>query len=93
MWVFIPEGLLAISLGSRSAPGVAVPSHSADPEGGRSAQGWTTVGVEIDIGSLTGGALRDPRLIADSHPRWFAQQDLGFNPHETVMGHLKVLKS
>ncbi len=46
----------------------------------------TTFGVDIDIGSRTG--RRGPahlRLIADIPPGWFAQQDLGFNPHETVM--------
>ena len=59
MWVFIPEGFLAISPGSRSAPAVAVPWDNVDPEGGRSAQGCDRLrGGTVVTGKIEQGIVR-----------------------------------
>ena len=77
LWVFIPEGFLAISPGSRSAPGSPTLGITSTPQAVAAHEAATACGVDIHIDSLTGGALRDLRLIADIPPGWFAQLDSG----------------
>ena len=54
---------------------------SSPPKAVAANKAATAFGVDMDVGSLTGGALRDLRLIADIPPGWFAQQNSSDSTH------------
>jgi hypothetical protein len=63
-----PEGISAISPGSRSAPGVVDVKQFPTPEGSKPVRAATPPGSRYISCNTTGGALRDPRLIAETPP-------------------------